>query len=88
MALKFTIEELSNQKRDTLGRNIDVTVFFRLIRFMDLERYLGRGAHGVIYECGRELGLALNPKTIEDVVKFFCEEYKIGKVEIVNKEPL
>lgn len=86
MALKFTIEELSNQKRDTLGRNIDVTVF-RLIRFMDLERYLVRGAHGVIYECGRELGLALNPKTIEDVVKF-CEEYKIGKVEIVNKEPL
>lgn len=54
---------------------------------MDLERYLGRGAHGVIYECGRELGLALNPKTVEDVVKF-CEEYKIGKVEIVNKEPL
>jgi predicted hydrocarbon binding protein len=86
MALKFNIEELSNTKRDTLGRDIDVTVF-RLIRFMDLERYLGRGAHGVIYECGRELGQALNPKSVEDVVKF-CEEYKIGKVEIVNKEPL
>ena len=35
----------------------------------------------------KKLGESLNPKSIEDVVRF-CEEYKIGKVEIVNKEPL
>ncbi|MEO2117771.1 MAG: V4R domain-containing protein [Methanocaldococcus sp.] len=86
MALKFSIKELSNQNRTKLGREIDITLF-RLVRFMDLERYLGRGAHGVIYDCGRELGHAVNPKTVEDVVRF-CEEYKIGRVEIVNKEPL
>ncbi|XRP96177.1 V4R domain-containing protein [Methanocaldococcus sp. 16A] len=86
MSLKFSINELSKTNRNSLGRNIDITVF-RLIRFMNLERYLGRGAHGVIYDCGRELGKSLNPSSIEDVVKF-CEEYKIGKVEIVNKNPL
>jgi len=82
----FTIEQLSNPKRDTLGRKIDIVVY-RLVRFMDLEKYLGRGAHAVIYACGKKLGESLNPKSIEDVVRF-CEEYKIGKVEIVNKEPL
>ncbi|XRO76940.1 V4R domain-containing protein [Methanocaldococcus sp. 10A] len=86
MSLKFSINELSKTNRNSLGRNIDITLF-RLIRFMDLERYLGKGAHRVIYDCGRELGNSLNPSSIEDVVKF-CEEYKIGKVVIVNKSPL
>ncbi|WP_457613442.1 V4R domain-containing protein [Methanocaldococcus sp.] len=86
MAIRFSIDEISKSNRHTLGRDIDVAVF-RLIRFMDLEKYLGRGAHGVIYECGRELGQSLNPKSIDDIIKF-CEEYKIGKIEVVNKNPI
>ncbi|CAB3289418.1 4-vinyl reductase 4VR [Methanocaldococcus lauensis] len=86
MSLKFSIDVLSKSNRNSLGREINITVF-RIMRFMDLERYLGRGAHGVIYECGRELGESLNPSTIDDVVNF-CEKHKIGKVEIINKSPL
>lgn len=86
MAIRFSIDEISKSNRHTLGRDIDVAVF-RLIRFMDLEKYLGRGAHGVICECGRELGQSLNPKSIDDIIKF-CEEYKIGKIEVVNKNPI
>ena len=83
---RFNINQLSTSNRKELGRDIDITVF-RLVRFMDLERYLGRGAHGVVYDAGKKLGNELNPKTVEDVVKF-CEDYKIGKVEIVGENPL
>ena len=83
---KYTINQLSVTNRKELGRDIDVTVF-RLVRFMDLERYLGRGANAVVYDAGKKLGNELNPKTVEDVVKF-CEDYKIGKVEIVGENPL
>lgn len=84
--VKFDINQLSSENRKDLGRDIDITVF-RLIRFMDLERYMGRGANGIIYHAGKELGKSLNPKTIDDIVKF-CEDYKIGKIEIVSEDPL
>ncbi len=83
---KYTLNQLSLDNRKELGRNIDITVF-RLVRFMDLERYLGKGAHGVVYDAGKKLGYELNPKTVEDVVKF-CEDYKIGKIKIVGENPL
>ena len=86
MVLKFNINELSNTKRERLGREIDITVF-RLLRYMDLERYLGNAANGVYYECGRELGKSLEPNNIEDIIDF-CEKYKIGYVEIVSENPL
>lgn len=84
--VKYAINQLSVDNRNELGRCIDITMF-RIVRFMDLERYLGRGAHGVVYEAGKKLGHDLNPKTVEDFVKF-CEDYKIGKVEIIKDNPL
>ncbi|XRO75052.1 DUF2507 domain-containing protein [Methanocaldococcus sp. 28A] len=84
--MKFSIDELSKSNRNSLGRDIDITVF-RLIRFMDLERFLGREANGIIYECGKELGKSLNHSSIDDMIKFY-DEYKLGKMEIVNKNPL
>jgi predicted hydrocarbon binding protein len=83
--VSFDINQLSVANRKDLGRDIDITVF-RLVRFT-YAMCLGRGAHGVLYSAGKKLGHELNPKTVEEVVKF-CEDYRIGKVEIVGENPL
>ncbi len=84
--VRYNIRQLSKHNREQLGRNIDISVF-RMVRFMDLEKYLGKGAHGVIYDAGKKLGHELNPKSIEEITEF-CKGYKIGIIEIVEKNPL
>ncbi len=84
--MAYSINDLKNTNREKLGNSVDITVF-RLVRFMDLERYLGNGANAVIYAAGKKLGKELSPKTVEEVAKF-CEDLKIGYIEIVGENPL
>ncbi|ADG14000.1 4-vinyl reductase 4VR [Methanocaldococcus infernus ME] len=84
--MKFSIDELAKNNRGSLGNDVDVTVF-RLIRFMDLERYLGKAANNIFYECGKTLGRDLNINSIDELVKF-CKVYKICRAEIVSEDPL
>ncbi|WP_423793185.1 DUF2507 domain-containing protein [Methanocaldococcus indicus] len=84
--MKFNVHELSKNNRKSFGNNIDIAIF-RIIRYMDLDRYLGKSANMIIYQCGKSFGKSLELSSIEDIIKF-CEKFKIGKVEIVNKEPL
>ncbi|WP_456420086.1 DUF2507 domain-containing protein [Methanocaldococcus infernus] len=84
--MKFSIDELAKNNRSSLGNDVNITVF-RLIRFMDLERYLGKAANNIFYECGKTLGRDLNINSIDELVKF-CKVYKIGRAEIVSEDPL
>ncbi len=81
------IDVLKNTNRHNLGDSIDI-VLFRIVRFANIERYLGeRGANIILYESGKEFGKSLNTKSIDEVVKF-CKDYKVGLIEIVNKNPI
>ena len=83
---KYDVDQLSVSHRKELGRNVDI-VTFRLVRFMDLEKYLGKEAQRAVYNAGKRLGYKLNPKTIREIAEFY-ENYRIGKMEIVGENPL
>ncbi|ABR56150.1 4-vinyl reductase 4VR [Methanococcus aeolicus Nankai-3] len=83
---KYDINQLSTSHRKEFGRNIDITVF-RLVRFMDLKKSVGKEHYEIVYEAGKKLGHELNPKTVEEVI-IFCKDHKIGMLEIVGENPL
>ncbi len=84
--MAYDINSLRKTNRKTLGNEVDIAMF-RLVRFMDLKKYLGTGANAVIYAAGKQYGKELNPKSVEEVVKF-CMDLKIGIISIINKNPL
>ncbi|AEF96132.1 DUF2507 domain-containing protein [Methanotorris igneus] len=83
---QIPLDILKNTNRPTLGDSIN-TVLFRIIRFADLEKYLGDGANAVLYASGKKFGESLDLKSVDDVIEF-CKDNKIGIVEIVNENPL
>lgn len=83
---QIPLEVLKNTTRPILGDNIYITLF-RVIRFADLERYLGAGANAVLYASGKEFGESLNLKSIDEIIKF-CKDNKIGIVEVINEDLL
>ena len=82
-----SINLLKNTKREKFGNTIDALVF-RIVRFVDLEKYVGEyAAHILWYNEGKDFGKELNFKSFDDIIKF-CEDLKIGIVEVVNENPI
>ncbi|MDK2789747.1 MAG: uncharacterized protein PWP15_254 [Methanothermococcus sp.] len=83
---QIPLDTLKNADRPILGNDIDITLF-RIIRFADLEKYLGAGANAVLYASGKKFGESLGLKSVDDIIEF-CRDNKIGIVEVVNEDPL
>jgi len=84
--LSFTLNELMNAKRKSLGRDVDLSLF-RLIRFANFEKHLGKNIDWVLYWCGKELGYQLAPKSLPELLILF-RELRIGKVKVVGNNPI
>ncbi len=67
--MKYSISELSKTNRKRLGNEINI-VLFRIIRFADLERFLGKGAESVFYYAGKDFGRTLEIYDIEELFNF------------------
>lgn len=62
---QLTLADLAMSKRKTLGDEVPIQVF-RMIRLIGMHKMLGEGAGHVIYMAGKNLGGALDVKTVPE----------------------
>ncbi|AAB99662.1 TPA: DUF2507 domain-containing protein [Methanocaldococcus jannaschii] len=71
---------------EELGRNVDVSIF-RILRFMNLRKYIGIDNEMLMYYFGKELSKNLNFKNFKELSNFY-KEYKLGRIEMVSENPI
>ncbi|WP_457612315.1 DUF2507 domain-containing protein [Methanocaldococcus sp.] len=83
--MEFSWEVLNKTNRKKLGDKVDIG-FYRMMRFISV-KIMGKSANGQLYYLGKEFAKSLNFKNLDEVIKF-CEDKKIGFVEVVSEDPL
>ncbi|HEC96781.1 MAG TPA: DUF2507 domain-containing protein [Nitrospirae bacterium] len=79
---KLDIGDISKTKRPILGDEVPVEVF-RLLRIIGMYSILGEGSGYTLYLAGKELGVELDIKTVEELATLL-KKLKIGILMVVE----
>jgi len=74
------IENALKVNRPQIGKYTGVGLY-RIFRLVVMERIFGRGASGISYFAGKEMGKELGVKTLDEFLKL-CEDLKIGIIKV------
>jgi predicted hydrocarbon binding protein len=85
--LEFPVDLIfSNVERREFGRDVDVSIF-RILRFMNLRKYMDIDNETLMYYFGKELAKNLKFSNFGELCKFY-EKYKLGRIEMVSENPI
>ncbi|AIJ06290.1 4-vinyl reductase 4 [Methanocaldococcus bathoardescens] len=85
--LEFPIKQiLSMGGRKRFGRDVDISIF-RILRFINLRKYIGVDNETLMYYFGKELCRNLKFNNFDELSDFY-EKYKLGEIQMISENPI